>query len=140
MTITESKLKTGTLTFTIAPDPAVSFECQATNVRITPSYDSSGDALETLCGDTLAEDETRSDALNITAIQDFTDPDGFVAWSWEHDLESAVVAWLPTGVTGPTYAGTVKVKAVEVGGDVNKRLTTDAEWAFAGKATYTPAP
>lgn len=139
MTITESKLKTGTLKFTIAPAAAVTFECQATNVRITPSYDSSGDALETLCGDTLAEDETRTDALNITAIQDFTDPDGFVAWSWDNDLASAVVEWKPVGAGGPTYAGTVKVKAVEVGGDVNKRLTTDAEWNFAGKATYTPA-
>lgn len=139
MTITESKLKTGTLKFTIAPAAAVTFECQATNVRITPAYDSSGDAVETLCGDTLAEDETRTDALNITAIQDFTDPDGFVAWSWDNDLATAVVEWKPVGADGPTYAGSVKVKAVEVGGDVNKRLTTDAEWSFAGKATYTPA-
>lgn len=134
MTITESKIKSGSLTF-----GGTAFSCQQTNVRVTPSYDSSGDAVETLCGDTLAEDETRSDALNITAIQDFTDPDGFISYTWEHDLETVAFVWKPTGVDGPTFAGSVKVKAAEVGGDVNKRLTSDLEWACVGPVTWTPA-
>lgn len=140
MTITESKIKTGSLKFTIAPAAAVDFSCQPTNVRITPSYDSSGDPVETLCGDTLAEDESRSDALNITAIQDFTDPDGFIKWAWDNDLAVAAFEWKPTGVTGPTFTGSVKVKAPEVGGDVNKRLTSDLEWSVVGAVTWTPAP
>jgi hypothetical protein len=138
MTITESKLKSGTLTFTIAPAAAVSFACQATNVRITPDHNEDGDAVETLCGDKLTPDTTRADALNITAIQDFDDPDGFVAFSWANDLAEAVVSWKPNA-TSPTYGGTVQGRAVEVGGDVNKRITTDAEWPFQTAVTVTPA-
>lgn len=130
MSITESKLKLGRLRFTVGEADPVDFTCQATNVRITPDHNEDGDAVETLCGDKLTPDTIRSDALNITAIQDFTDVDGFVAFSWDNDLAAVDVAWAPTGVGGPEYTGTVQVRAVEVGGDVNKRLTTDAEWPF----------
>lgn len=137
MSITESKLKVGTLTFVVGVADPVSFACQATNVRITPDHNEDGDAVETLCGDKLTPDTVRADALNITAIQDFTDPDGFVAFSWANDLDVATVSWKPN-VDAPTYSGVVQVRAVEVGGEVNKRITTDAEWPFQTAVTVTP--
>lgn len=137
MTIVESKLKTGILE--LGPDPGTDFACQASNVRIVPKHDESGDPLETLCGDSLGADTIRSDTLNITAVQDFTDPDGFVLWTWENDLVAVAFSWTPSA-TSPTFTGTVQVRALEIGGDVNKRLTTDAEWSIQGAVTVVPLP
>lgn len=139
--ITESKLKSGVLTFD--PDGAgagtpLDFSCQPTNVRITPNHDEDGDPLETLCGDTLGADETRTDTLSITAVQDFTDAAGFQRFSWENDGTVMPFTWTPNA-DGPTFSGQVKVRAVEVGGDVNKRLTVDIEWPCIGTVTWTPA-
>lgn len=138
MTIRESKLKSGTLTFTVGGGTPLAFTCQATNVRISPKHDEDGDTLETLCGDVLGAEETRTDSLLITAVQDFDDPAGFQSFSWDNDRTPAEFSWKPNA-TGPTYTGTVKVRALEVGGDVNKRLTVDAEWPCVGTVTRADA-
>lgn len=124
----ESRLKSGTLTL-----GGVAFATQATNVSIKPDYDEQGDQLEVLSGDVLTPDEVGTYSLNITAIQDFDEPDGFVAFSWNNELEVVPYVWEPSGATGPSYSGQVKVKAVEVGGDVNKRLDTQVEWPCEGR-------
>lgn len=134
MPITESKLKAGTLTL-----GGVDFAAQATNVRVTPTHDEDGDAVETLDGSALTPDVTRGNTLALTAIQDWEDVDGFVNYTWENDLETVAFSWKPKGAAGPTYAGNVEVRAVEVGGDVNKRTTTDAEWTCEGPVNRTEA-
>lgn len=136
--ITESRIKSGTLTFTVDAAP-VEFSCQHSNVRVTPSSETDGDATEMLCGDILPPERTRTDTLNIASVQDFTDPSGFQSFSWEHDGEALPFTWEPLGATGPTFTGTVTVEALEVGGDVNKRLTVDAEWEGVGAFVWTPA-
>lgn len=123
--ITESRLKGGTLTLGSAPGEA--FETQATNVRLVPSTDEVGDPLEVLSGDTLDPEDETTWALVITAVQDFTDPAGFQNYALQNAGDIVAYTWKPNAV-GPTYTGTVKVRPVEIGGDVNKRLTTDAEW------------
>jgi len=141
MTIKESRVKNGVLTFDVDGEGTgapVSFACQATNVRISPSHDEDGDPIETLCGDVIGADETRTDTLAITAIQDFDDPAGFQEWSWDHDREAVTFTWQPNP-EARTYSGTVKVRALEVGGDVNKRLTVDVEWPCVGAVERTPA-
>lgn len=134
MPIKESKLKAGTLTL-----GGVEFAVQMTNVRVTPTHDEDGDPIETLSGDSLAADTVRGNQLNLTAIQDWEDVAGFVNYTWENDLDTVAFSWAPRGATGPTYSGNVEVRAVEVGGDVNKRLTTDAEWTCEGPVVRTEA-
>ena len=135
MSITESKNKGGTLT--LGPEPGTPFACQATNVKITPNHDETGEPVETLCGDTTGSIMTRTDTLGITAIQDFDDPDGFVAFTWNNDTQRVPFTWQPSP-SSPTYSGVVQVLAVEVGGDVAARLTTEAEWPVVGAVTVTP--
>lgn len=135
----ESKPKNGLLTFGTAPDPVVDFACQAANVKVTPGYEESGDRLELLDGTVLQPDTTRVDKLTIEAVQDFADAAGFVNWTWLNDLETVPFTWQPQGATGPTYSGNVNVRAVEVGGDINKRNMTTAEWDLDGKAVRTEA-
>ena len=138
--INESKLKTGVLVLggNVIPPvaPAVDFACQQTNVRLTPSFDDISDAVETLCGDELAADTKTSWVLAGTSIQDFDDPDGFVYYSLDNDGVTVDFAWQPNE-NGAKFTGKVKVRAVEIGGDVNTRITTDFEWPLEGSPTVT---
>lgn len=136
MAVTQSKLKEGTLTLGVDLD-AVEFSCQATNVRLTPSTSDTGDEVETLCGDKIGAETTTSWSLAGTSIQDFTDPDGFVLWCFENDLTEVAFSWQPNATAG-TWTGTARVRAVELGGDVNTRLTTDWEWPLVDTPTHTP--
>lgn len=134
MPIKEDKLKDGLLTL-----DAVEFAAQATNVSVEPTHDEDGDPVETLDGSQLTPDVTRGDTLKITAIQDFTDVAGFVNFTWENDLVTVPFSWKPRAA-GPTYSGNVQVRAVTVGGEVNKRITTEAEWTCEGPVVRTEAP
>lgn len=133
MTILESRLKTGTLTIDGKP-----FASQASNVRLTPKTDEQGDPLEVLSGDTVSAEDETSWALNITAVQDFDDPTGFVALCIADAGEVVAYSWKPNaGVDTPTYTGNVRIRPVEIGGDVNKRLFTSAEFPCQEKPTVT---
>lgn len=130
MPITDSRLKNGTLTLDALP-----FATQATNVRLVPSTADVGDSLEVLSGDTVDPDEETTWSLAITAVQDFDDADGFVAFALDNAGDVVPYSWKPNA-DGPTFAGNVRVRPVEIGGDVASRLTTDAEWP----CQETPTP
>lgn len=139
MAVNEARLKTGKLTLGGTGSPptgGTEFACQATNVRVTPSHDETGDEVETLCGDKLAPDVKTTWTLAGTSIQDFDSPDGFVQYSVENNLEVVSFTWQPNASTF-IVAGTVQVRAVEIGGDVNTRLTTDFEWPCQDDPTFT---
>ena len=139
MTIRDSRLKAGTLEFTVGALP-VSFASQATNVRLVPKTDEEGDPVEVLSGETITADDATTWSLNIKSIQDFDDPDGFVAFALTNAGDLVDFTWKPNA-TGTSFAGVVKVRPVEIGGDVNARNTTDAEWPLDGDPTPTyPAP
>lgn len=131
MPITDSRLKTGTLTLDALP-----FATQATNVRLVPKTDEAGDPVEVLSGDTIESDDETTWALRIVAIQDFDDEAGFVNYALQNAGELVPYAWKPNA-TGPTYSGTVRVRPVEIGGDVNSRNTTEAEWPCSAKPTVS---
>lgn len=132
--IIEAKLKGGTLT--LGAVPGVAFETQATNVRLVPNTDEQGDALEVLSGDTLDPEEVTDWSLVVVAVQDFTDEAGFVNYCLQNAGDIVPYTWKPNAV-GPTYTGTCRIRPVEIGGEVNTRLTTDAE--FPCFETPTPA-
>lgn len=131
--IADHRLKTGLLTL-----DGAEFASQATNVNLTPSTDEDGDALEVLSGATIAADDETTWVLNITSVQDFNDPAGFIAMSLSQAGDEVPFTWRP----GPadvsvSYAGTVKIRPVPIGGDVASRLTTAASWPLVGAPTPT---
>lgn len=136
---TESKLKSGVLTL-----DGVDYACQATNVRLVPPGDARGgsDDTEVLNGNVLAPEDTGANAprwtLHIRAVQDFTNASGFTMWAFENDGDTVPYSWKPNA-SGPTFSGQIVVKAVEIGGDVNRRLFTPAEFECTAKPTYTAA-
>lgn len=130
MPIVESRLRNGLLTIN-----GVAFATQASNVTLSPDVDEEGDTLETLSGDTILPNEKTTWTLGITAIQDFDDPQGLVNFAFQNVGDIVSFTWRPSAA-GVSYAGSVKVRAVEIGGDVNARLDTSAEWPCQG----TPVP
>lgn len=139
MTITESRLKTGVLTFGETPTPT-DFSCQPTNVRLTPNYEDDGDDTETLCGDMIPAGKKETWVLAGTSIQDFDDPAGFIQYCFDNRMTTVAFSWQPNTTGAPTYSGSVVVVALEIGGDVNTRLTTDFEFDVSGELVVTPAP
>lgn len=133
MPITDSRNKGGTLTLDAQP-----FAKQMTSVALTPATDEEGDAVEALDGSTIDPDEVTSWALDLGAIQDFTDAAGFVQFAFENAGDVVPFAWAPRGADGPTFSGNVKVRAVTIGGGVNTRLTSDTSWPVQGLPTWTP--
>jgi hypothetical protein len=134
MAVIESKLKSGSLL--LGTSPGVEYACQQTNVRIVPEHNEEGDEVETLCGDVLTPSTTTSWTLQGTAIQDWDAAGGvsFIQYSWENDGDTVDFSWTPNaGAT--TITGQVTVRALELGGDVNTRITSDFTWPMAGAPT-----
>jgi hypothetical protein len=130
MTIVESRVKAGT--FTLGTLPGTSFACQPTNIRVTPSYEDDGDPVETLCGDSIPAGKKESWVLAGTAIQDFDDPDGFLTYCFENRMTTVPFTWEPNITGAPAWSGDVVIVALEEGGDVNTRITTDFEFDVSG--------
>jgi hypothetical protein len=143
MPITESRVKQGTLTFGGegggTPTTGTVFACQASTVKVTPSHDNDGDRVETLCGDSIPAGKKESWTLNGTSIQDFDDPEGFLAYCFTNSMQTVAFEWVPNVSGAPTWAGEVVILALEEGGDVNTRLTTDWEFEIVGIPTRTAA-
>lgn len=140
--ITESRVRKGTLTFggsAGGTDPATAFACQATSIKVTPSFDDDGDAVETLCGDAIPAGKKQKWTINGTSIQDFDDPEGFLTYCFENSLQTVAFEWAPNVEGAPTWAGECVIRALEEGGDVNTRLTTDWEFDISGDPTRTYA-
>lgn len=141
MTIHDSRLRNGTLTLGATTD-TVDVSCQITNVRITSSYSDDGDAVTTLCGDSLpAPRKLDGHHLEGTIIQDFdvaaTDG-GVIAWLWAHDLTAVTYEYLPDDAGAPTITGTllIEIPGDTFGGDTNARTTSDFSWSLQGKPTF----
>jgi hypothetical protein len=132
MPIVDSRNKSGTLTLDALP-----FQSQATNVALEPDVSEDGDSLEVLSGETIDPDEVTTWALTVEAVQDFDDPAGFVRFCKDEAGTVVPFTWAPSGVTGPEYSGSIKVRPVKIGGDVNTRLTTPASFPVVGDVTDT---
>lgn len=135
MPITDSRLKSGTLTL-----DGDAFETQATAVALVPSTDEEGDAVETLSGDKILPDDVTSWSLNITAIQDFTDAAGLLEFLRANAGDVVTFVWKPTAAAVPNWTGTCKIRPTTIGGDVNSRNTSDIELPVETGPTpdYTP--
>lgn len=131
----ESKLHDGRLLL-----GGTEFACQASNVTLTPSYDDEGDPLDMLCGNQLAASTVVSWVLKITAVQDFTDPDGLLRYLRTHLLETVPFVW-QASPEAETATGSLQARLADWGGDVKKRLTSELEMPVVGAIDWTdPVP
>lgn len=145
MPAVDSRVLTGSLKFADSADMLtgpVDFSCQPRAVSIQPPDPPTAGTDEpeyVLCGDALpvdpeSVDRTTGWTLNITNVQDFDNAAGFQAYAFDNDNTTKFFE-LTLSPDSPKYAGQVTVYAVQEGGDVKTRITTDAVWPITGKPT-----
>ena len=138
MTVIVSKVKTGQLTFTAtsgtSAGTAADYSCQYTSVAITPgdSGSTAADREYVLCGDpipTTAASGGYGDKLDFTIVSDHNVAAGLIAFSWAHRDEVVAFSFTPNknpdeggGAAAQTWTGTVIMKPLAVGGEVNGDL------------------
>jgi hypothetical protein len=131
MPLTDSRLGPGTITF-----GAVDYSYQAANVKLVPSIDET-DGTKTLATPNPPPLAEVSWALEGTMIQDFEAAAGFVNWCMDHSLEEVPFEFTPATAPGTTWAGTVQVRPVEIGGDAGVQITTDFSMPCVGVPVRT---
>jgi hypothetical protein len=131
--MTDSRQGPGTLTIGTPPD-GVEVSTQASAVKLTPTVNSN-DGTPTLATPDPAPETDVAWSLNVSAIQDFEDPVGFVNYLMDNALAELPFSWEPLTGAGPTYSGTVQLVPIEVGGDVAVQVVTDVELPLVGLPT-----
>lgn len=119
----DSRISGGTLTL-----GGTAFDKQAFSVELVPSVETEGEAIELLNGNKLGPDEKTTWALNIGAVQDFNDPDGFLEYCRSNAGQDVAFVWEPNEVDAPTFGGTVTIRAGKYGGATRIRLTSDVSF------------
>jgi hypothetical protein len=137
MAIQSFKMGPGSLTFDaqVASAQVTAFKVEADeSVKTT-------DAIPVLSGEELAAQETASLAWKATGtlIQDIAAAD-LVAWSWTNAGEEVGFTFVPNTVSDRQVTGVVRVVPIALGGDVEKRNTSDISWAIIGTPVLGDLP
>ena len=117
----------------------VDVETQASAVKLTPTVNST-DGTPTLAVPEPAPETDVAWALNVSAIQDFEDPAGFVNFLMDNALAELPFDWTPVTGQAPKFTGTVQVVPIEVGGDVGVQVVTDVELPLVGAPVRDDSP
>jgi hypothetical protein len=131
MPLVDSRLGVGTILF-----GTVDYSYQASNVRLVPSINET-DGTKTLAEPQPAPLAELTWALEGTCIQDFTEAEGFVNWAMDNALTESPFTFTPLTSDGTSYAGTVQIRPVEIGGDAGVQVTTDFSMPVIGTPTRT---
>lgn len=132
----DSRLGPGTLKL---GTPLVDYGAQIANVRLEPSQDSE-DGTPTLGEPDPLPEVTESWVLTGEAVQDFTEPDGFVNWCADNALTEQAFEFTPDTAEGTKWTGTVLVTSVPIGGDVAAQNRAEFEFAVQGTPARTDGP
>lgn len=110
------------------------FEGQVTSIRLVPSVDQ-GDAITVLSGESVAGDRTSSWTLEGTMLQDFGAVGSRTEWLFNKRGQTHVFSYEPSTAAGKRFTGSLVVEAIEVGGDVNTKPTSDFSFTVVGEPT-----
>lgn len=93
-----------------------------------------GDVLNFLSGDSPTEDDVYTASLNITLAQDLR-ASGIVRWSWANKGDKVPAMFIPNNTEDAQIDGIVKVRPINVGGEVKTTATSDVVFPFDGEPT-----
>lgn len=141
MTVNTMTMGPGTLTLGDVGD-VKSLSSQVTNVRITPNVDT-GDPINVLSGESVPGDRDETWTLAGTLVQDLgagvAGADSIVEWLFTNAGETMPFTFVPSTAKGRQITGDVTVEAVEIGGDVKSKPTSDFEWQVSGRPAIAAA-
>lgn len=109
--------------------------CQVTAITLEFETDAEDD-VPTLCGDVVPGDETESGTLTGTMYQDLY-AGGIGDYSWANAGTTQPFVFIPNTDMAAEFEGTLKVRRLNIGGDVKTSPTTDFEWPLVGIPTPT---
>lgn len=128
------KLGPGTLTLGETGTP-LEIACQITAATLEFDVDAEDD-VPTLCGGVLPGDETESGNLTGTLIQDLG-VGGIGEYSWTNAGVVVPFTYTPNTELAASFDGSLKMRRMNVGGDVKTSPTADFEWPLVGIPTPT---
>lgn len=111
--------------------------CQVTTATVEWDSDQD-DAVDTLCGDSIAGETSFTATLKGTALQDLS-TGGIADYTWQHKGKDVPFTYTPNTQVGATIKGKCTIMPVSVGGDVKSRPDTDFEFPCVGEPELTPA-
>lgn len=125
-------------TLTVGASGALTvFSSQVTSCKLVPSVDQ-GDAITVLSGEQVAGDRTESWTLEGTILQDFGSTDSKTEWLFTNRGTTQVFEYTPATAAGKKITGSVTVEAIEIGGDVSSKPTSDFTWTLVGEPVIAP--
>lgn len=117
---------------TIGSDTALqNFSGQITSAKVTPNVDK-GDPINVLSGETVAGDRTETFTLNGTMLQDFGAAASKTEWLFAQRGVTHPFVYTPSSAAGKSISGSLVVEAIEIGGDVTTKPTSDFEFELVG--------
>ncbi|MGO2091381.1 MAG: hypothetical protein ACTH34_05875 [Microbacterium gubbeenense] len=122
----------GTLTLGATGDMR-QFAAHTTATSLVPSY-SDGDVLNLLDGSTETEVDEETWALKGTFRQQL-ETDAIEDWCLTNAGEEMTFTFTPVDSVSKSYTGTVKIRAVNIGGDVKTKNTSDFSFPLNGRPT-----
>ncbi|MGO3371187.1 hypothetical protein [Microbacterium gubbeenense] len=122
----------GTLTLGASGDLR-QFAAHTTATSLVPSY-SDGDVLNLLDGSTETEVDEETWALKGTFRQQL-ETDAIEDWCLTNAGEEMTFTFTPVDSVSKSYTGTVKIRAVNIGGDVKTKNTSDFSFPLNGRPT-----
>jgi hypothetical protein len=128
-----TKLGPGTLTLGPVGTP-MDASCQLANAVVQWDKDVEDD-ITVLCGDVVPGGATYSAALAGSFLQDLSEEDGLVAYTWENKGTVVDFEFVPNTAAGATVTGQVTIDPLDIGSteDYGAVLTSDFEWACVGE-------
>lgn len=136
MTIKSQKLTKGLLTIGEAGTPQ-EWGGQVRAVSLVPEYDQE-DAIDVLSGEKMDGDETKTETLSGTVLDDFSAVGSIWVYCKENEGTVQPFVWEPNSVDGTLrITGTVRVRQISLGGDVNTRTENDFEFPVIGSTSHS---
>lgn len=133
MTAHSTRLGPGEFTFGPSGTP-MDASCQLANGVVQWDKDTDDD-ITVLCGDTVPGSVTYTSSISGSLLQDLSEEDGLVAYTWEHKGEAVPFTFIPNTAAGATVTGTVVVDPLDVGStdDYGAVMASDFEWNIVGE-------
>ncbi|GGF30184.1 hypothetical protein GCM10010922_01410 [Microbacterium sorbitolivorans] len=107
------------------------FAAHTTATSLVPSY-SDGDVLDLLDGSTEREQDEETWALEGTIRQQL-ETDALEDWCLTNAGKEVTFTFKPVNSVTKTYTGTCRIRAVNIGGDVKTKNTSDFSFPIIGR-------
>jgi hypothetical protein len=109
------------------------FSSQITKALIKPDV-KKGDSINVLSGETVSGDRSESFTLDGTMLQDLNAGlnESKAIWLFEHRGEDHPFVYVPANAAAVQISGTLTVEAVDLGGEVKTKPTSDFSFELVG--------